>query len=63
MRELNEQEVEEVSGGLSMAYGGLSIASIGVGALLGPIALGAFAVGLGVTMLVGGTAIDEGYCS
>jgi hypothetical protein len=63
MRELNEQEVEEVSGGLSVVEGGILITTIGLGALSGPIAIGALAMGLGLTMLVGGTAVDEGYCS
>jgi hypothetical protein len=64
MRELNEQEVEEVSGGLSVEVGGLAILTMGVGAVLsGPIGIGALAIGLGGTMMVGGVAVEEGYCS
>ncbi|MEH6556892.1 MAG: hypothetical protein V7708_03795 [Oceanicoccus sp.] len=60
MYELSSSEIEKVSGGLSLAQGGLAITAIGLGALTGPLALGAFAVGLGTTMLVGGTMAEEG---
>jgi hypothetical protein len=60
VRELDFQEISEVSGGLSMSVGGAAITSIGVGALGGPVGLAAFAIGLGVTLMVGGTAMEEG---
>ncbi len=60
-RELSSAEVGQVSGGLSMSDGGLAILGVGLGALAGPVSLGAFAVGLGATMLVGGTLAEEGY--
>jgi len=61
VRELNCQETNEVSGGLDMSVGGAMIMSIGLAA--GPIGIGAFALGLGlgVTMMVGGTMAEEGY--
>ncbi|MFT4631730.1 MAG: lactobin A/cerein 7B family class IIb bacteriocin [Crocinitomicaceae bacterium] len=62
MRELNEQEVEEVSGGLSLSASGGMILGIGIASLGGPVGLGAFAVGLGVTLMVGGTGMEAGYC-
>jgi hypothetical protein len=61
LRELNCQEIEKVSGGLDMSTGGGMIMSIGLGALAGPVGLGAFAVGLGTTLLVGGTMAEAGY--
>lgn len=60
MYELNNVEIEKVSGALSFTQGGLAITAIGLGALTGPVGIGVFAVSLGTTMLVGGTLAEEG---
>ncbi|MCI5107553.1 MAG: hypothetical protein MRY76_12620 [Pseudomonadales bacterium] len=57
MRELQEHELEMVSGGdhgLTPAEGGAALIGVGLAAIsLGPIGLGAFAISAGSTMLLG----------
>jgi hypothetical protein len=55
MRELNMQEVEMVNGGLDMETGGGMI--VGLAFVGGPIGISAFALGLGLTLLIGGAAM------
>lgn len=56
MRELTEQEVEDVSGGLSIEETGTTLMAIGIaGAATGVGAsVGAFAFGMGLALTIGG---------
>lgn len=64
MRELEEHELDQVSGGdhgLTLGEGGLALVGVGLSAIsLGPVGLGAFAISAGTTMLVGEAAFG-GY--
>jgi hypothetical protein len=67
MRELQEHELEMVSGGdhgLTPGEAGVALIGVGIGALgLGPVGLGAFAIGAGVTMLGGEAYFGNHYQS
>lgn len=59
MRELSEEEMDQVSGGLGLDDGGLALIGVGLGAMgLGPVGLGAFAVSAGTTMILGDAAFN-----
>ena len=66
MKELTNDEMDQVIGGsgLSLGEGGLALVGVGMGAIgLGPVGLGAFAISAGTTMLVGDAYFGSGSSS
>ena len=60
MRELTNDEVDKVTGGLDLGEGGLALIGVGIGAMgLGPVGLGVFAISAGTTMLLGDAYFDS----
>lgn len=57
MRELTEEEVADVSGGLTVEEGGEALMTIGMAGIASGVgaSIGAFAFGMGLAMTVGGS--------